>query len=70
MIRIAINAVITAHITSEIGWAKIISFKPTKIGKIKMIGIKQIPCLKAPIINPSVPLPNASKREEYTKKYI
>ena len=62
----AINTVIIAEIRSAIGCAYKIPLIPTKLGNNKIIGTKQIPCLQAPKINPSKPLPKARNREEYT----
>ena len=36
------------------------------IGRSRITGIKQIPCLQAPRIKPSMPFPKARNREEYT----
>ena len=63
---IAMNTVMTAESTSAIGWAYIIPFIPQTIGRSRITGIKQIPCLQAPRIKPSLPFPKARNREEYT----
>lgn len=63
---IAINTVISAERTSAIGCAYKIPFNPHINGKIKITGMKQIPCRQAPRINPSFPFPRARNKEEYT----
>ena len=57
---------ISAERTSAIGCAYKIPFNPHINGKIKITGMKQIPCRQAPRINPSFPFPRARNKEEYT----
>ena len=61
---IAINTVMIAESTSAIGCAYKIPFSPHTLGRVRITGIKHIPCLQAPSINPSIPLPKARNNEE------
>ena len=67
-IPIATKTVHNDAIMSAIGWAKIIPSNPKMCGKIKIAGIKQIPCRNAPTMNPALPFPIESNSEEYTVK--
>lgn len=62
----AINRLMKKERTSAIGCAYKIPFNPHIEGRMRITGIKQIPCLHAPSKKPSFPFPNARKREEYT----
>lgn len=63
---IAITTVIRAESISAIGCAYKIPFNPHASGKIKITGMKQMPCRQAPRINPSFPFPRARNKDEYT----
>ena len=60
------KTVITAEMTSAAGCAYRIPLTPAKRGRSRMNGTKQMPCLQAPRIKPSFPLPRARNSEEYT----
>lgn len=53
---IAIKIVTKVEKISAIGWTYNIPFIPNKVGRIKITGTKQIPCLQAPSKNPLHPL--------------
>lgn len=47
--------VITAESTSAIGWAYIMPLIPQNTGRIRITGMKQIPCRQAPKKKPANP---------------